>query len=218
MLTRKKRRLNQEDDTKILRDILSPDEIKVFDPVTLNNLKDVIRTLTDREPNIVEIVNSDIDICHKANLVELCEIYKNLDPLTEDSLRIKNLINKRFTDYSNEAQELKSLPTHLKQKYTEFKTTGSSNLLVKILTLKTSPENTKTLIRKYQELRTTSGEEYNKLKKWVNYALDLPYDILSSSPKLNVGVLEKVAVYMENHIYGLKSVKEQILLFLKHFI
>lgn len=214
MLTRKKRRLNQEDDTKILREILSPDDIKVFDPVTLNNLKNVIRTLADREPNIVQIVNSDIDLCHKANLVELCEIYKNLDPLTEDSLRIKNLINKRFADYSNEARELNSLPTHLKQKYAEFKTTGSSNLLVKILTLKTSQENTKTLIRKYQELRNTSGEEYNKLKKWINYALDLPHDILSTSPKLNVGVLEKVAVYMENHIYGLKSVKEQILLFL----
>lgn len=220
MLTRKKRKLLESDEDEvshlhILKDILTPEELKVFDPVTLDNLKKVVVSLNIREPNIIDIINSKIDIAHKTNLVELCEVYRNLNPCSEDALRLKQLINKRFADYKIESQEINQLSPHLREKYNEIRQPDKTNLILKILNLKTSSENMNILIRKYQELRNCSGnDEYGKLKKWINYALELPHDNILKTPKLGTAILKRVATYLDRHIYGLKNVKEQLLLFL----
>jgi ATP-dependent Lon protease len=222
MLTRKKRKRlenggNSDTDPhlQMIKDILTPEELKKFDPNILDKLKNVIVTMSDREPNIVNIINSNIDINHKTNLVELCEVYRNTDPCSEDALRLKQLVNRRFVEYKTEAQDLSELPPHLRVKYLESRQPDKSNLLLKILMLKTSNDNIQTLVRKYQELRNSStSDEYSKLKKWINYALELPYDKLCKTPKLGINILSRVSSYLDLHIYGLKNIKEQLLLFL----
>ena len=90
----------------------------------------------------------------------------------------------------------------------------------KRLTLNYNDEIKAYIYNKYEELKNlkkADGQEYTKLRKWIVCASDLPFDNIKSLPfKKNKfsKFLRRVSNELDKELYGMKKVKEQILLFL----
>ena len=90
-------------------------------------------------------------------------------------------------------------------------------LKYKILSLNTTMENKSIIYRRYEELLVldTSNDEYPKLKHWLRWATNLSYDTIKETVVDNLTQFIKFASYkMDKELYGMKKIKEQILMFL----
>ena len=159
----------------------------------------------------------------KAKLLQLYEIYKSSEINTESWLNLRNTINNTFDDAKNnyiqhnkytpkEHEEMKK-QLHLLDIYDP-----ESNFKYRILQLKTSIENKQVIYNKYKELNNISStdDERGKLKNWLNWAVSIPYDSIKTFPLGGselTNFLRQVASILDQELYGMKLVKEQIILF-----
>ena len=87
----------------------------------------------------------------------------------------------------------------------------------KILNLQTNQHNKAAIYRRYEELLSldTRNDEYSKLKHWLNWATSIPHDKIKT---VNVPNITKFIINaskkLDEELFGMKKVKEQILLFL----
>ena len=88
----------------------------------------------------------------------------------------------------------------------------------RIICLDTSDETKITIYKKYKEMKEyPHGDlEASKLQAWLKFALSVPYNIIKPIYHMDnsAAILSKVYQGLENEIYGLKEVKEQIMLFI----
>jgi len=92
---------------------------------------------------------------------------------------------------------------------------AKSSLKYKILQLDASDKTKQILLKKYLTIHNSS-EDNNKLKKWLQSAVQLPFDKLKTIPmKLNISeFLKNIKQQLDSELYGMQNVKEQILLFI----
>lgn len=194
-------------------------EIGKCDGKTKTNFNEIISELEKREPNIKEIINSSLNLKQKTDLIELYKIYKCYNPFSDDSLSLKNKINKNFKYYLKEAEEYKKLPESSKEQALKLNDKQSlPTLKSQILNLNIDQTNLSVLLKKYEELQDSDyGEEYCKLKTWIQHAISIPYNKISS-PKINgvsiYEILKNININFNKELYGMDSVKEQLLLFI----
>src|SRR3989344_959343 len=81
----------EEDDIDIETDEENILGNKKVDEKTLSHLLEVKQEIKRTEPNIVDILNSNILIADKAELLQLFELYK-LTPFSEESISLKRKI------------------------------------------------------------------------------------------------------------------------------
>ena len=226
--------------------------------------------IDDSMPNITEIINDNISIKNKARLIELYEVFKMTEPLTEEWLLIKDRINMLKQIYKEEWININSdiepeSKMILIEKYETFSTllpfsddwfalknklilltrqfikekeelmntddnklekeveklekmgnNKTNNLKQEIINLNCSQENKLAIFKRYKEIRPFGcSEENSKVKKWIDYAINLPHDNVK---KINLkrisSFLLKVSEKLDKELYGMNSVKEQILVFL----
>lgn len=210
---------DEEEPTDIISSM--ENEIKNSDKTTYKNFLEVKKELEDREPNILTILNTELDIKDKANLIELYEIYKTTSPFNEEHIIFKSRINKMFTQAKIDYQEYKNLSPQMKRKYKkhlQLLDTNTSCLKSQILSLETSQENLKIILKKYNDLKEVAdSEEYGKLKNWLKWCVSIPHNkftIPTFNGKPVPIILKEVSDYMDKELYGMKNVKEQLLLFL----
>lgn len=198
------------------------DKLKEKDPEMHNALEKVKEEIDKTEPNVYSLLKTPLMIEDRAKLCQLYEIYKSTEPNTIEWLETRTRYNMLFKEYKlGYAQHEKfTAEEHYRMKEEEQKLKSYNPQLAikyKILNLNTSQENKAAIYRRYEELQSLDGssEEYSKLKNWLNWATSIPHDKIKNVKVVNITefILE-ASRKLDKELYGMKKVKEQILLFL----
>ena len=165
-------------------------------------------------------INSNISVKHKLMLIELYQMFSTLIPFSEDWYSLRNRLNSMTKEYVEEFKETKDLDQEAinKQvgKLEVNKVNNTALMKQKILDLNASKENKSAIYKRFKEIRPGScSEENNKLKKWLNCALELPHNKLKKIKKVK-SFIKNVSAKLDEELYGMNKVKEQILLFLNN--
>jgi len=204
------------------------EKLKLEDPEAYKSFIETKAEIIKTEPNIVNILKEPLLLKTRARLVQMYEIYANIQPSSEEWLdlrdRINNLYKKGKEDYiqyskfstedhidmERKASEISDIPTELSIKY-------------KILQLNTSQENKAVIYRKYNEMMlcddSHDNEEKMKMKRWIEWAISMPFDNLkvnsfgSDMSRLTL-FLKDIKKRMDEELYGMQKIKEQLLLFI----
>lgn len=200
--------------------ILDP---KIIDnPLLLKKANRVIRYIQKKTISLEQILQSEIRMKNKAELFELYFMYDSAMPNSEERMELRKIIYKMFHEYLEEHSQYQQNKKEIKElEDQERKSSSVIDLQYKILNLQTSQENKQVIFYKFLELKekTDHDDEYYKLKKWIQYALALPFDRIKAYPNLQkgeelTGLLQRMKSTLDKELYGMKKVKEQVLLFL----
>ena len=122
------------------------DQLKSSDPYAYNSFVEARNEISKTEPSIINILKEPLLLKTRARIVQLYEIYSNMDPSTEDWLQLRDKINKKFKDakddyiqYSKFSEEEHSEMTRKEECIKD--TSTELSLKYKILQLNTSVEN-----------------------------------------------------------------------------
>ena len=168
-----------------------------------------------------DIIESPMRLKHKAEIFELYFIFESSMLNTEERMELRQALYKTYKDYLHEYKQYLANKDQIKHyEKCEKKSASILDLQYDILKLETSAENKEIIFYKFMELKekTDHDDEYYKLKKWIKYALDLPYDRIKEYPHSKTRNLTKLLRHMkitlDEELFGMNKVKEQILLFL----
>jgi ATP-dependent Lon protease len=201
--------------------------LKNVDQTAYDNMKDVLEIINSKNPNIMDILKTPMRQKDRAVIVELYEIFKKTNPSSEDWLEMRfklNFLIKKYTENYNEYKkytETELISIKEKSKKIKQEITPEFAIKYQILTLNTSDANKSAIYKKYRQFKRTSpsDEERTKLKTWLDCALSIPHNNTLSTLEMtktgNVSVfLKNITELLDKELYGMKHVKEQLLLFL----
>lgn len=229
---RKKIYEESDDDSEFDEDYIPSDQeneendienLKNTDRKAYDNFIETKQEILRSEPKILTILNEPLLTSDRARLLQLYEIYKNTEPSTEQWLELRNNVNKLFAECQhNYLQYCRySKQEHIVMK-DQIQLLNNFNvdydMQYKILQLETSIEVKKVIYSRYKELKSMSSndDEKGKLKHWLNWAISIPHNKIKTFPfsknKLTQ-FLRHVSSVLDKELYGMKRVKEQILLF-----
>lgn len=185
----------------------------------LNIKKEIERT----EPSLEKILKSRLKLEDRVYLFQLYEIYLNTNQNTEEWLLLRNKLNEKIKEFENNYKYIlkyQKSSKNITNNYENYDTNDSKiEMKYKILNLNASKQTIHIIFKKYEEFEKLSSyqDEYHKLKKWIKWSLNLPYNNIKqlNFNKNNLTkFLLKVSYELDKHLYGMKNVKEQILVFL----
>ena len=215
--------LEDEDEYEYEKDKDNIKNLKNSNIIAYGNLVKTKSEIIKKEPNVIDILQEPLLIDDRSNLFQLYEIYKMTEPSTEYWLELRNKINHLFDQYKkNYAQHSKYSKKEHNEMKKQIKILDNYNinndLKHNILQLNTNVNNKQIIYDKYKELKNMShtDDNYSKLKQWLNWAVSLPYDNLKKFPFSGnqlTKCLKNISNNLDKKLYGMKSVKEQILLF-----
>jgi len=211
--------INNSDDEKDIKFL-----VKKAKPELIKDVINIKQHLEKQEPDIVNILATEMLIDDKAEIVELYELYK-ITEFSLDKISLKKKINSKIQDAKEKWIEYKKYSIIDHNNFTkeleklESGQTDYKEIKYKILSLETSMENKRIIFNRYKRFLDLSNldEEYSKSKNWLDTATSLPYDKIktfSFNKSTLATSLRKVAIEMDKELYGMKNVKEQILVFL----
>ena len=182
-----------------------------------NKTKTIIESLKKDEPSLEKILSAKIRFKRRKELFEWYYIYRYSFPNSEDRILLKNDINDRLKQYEKEYIEFKkNKDIFLKMEKMKKEEEDIYYWKRKLLNINTTDENHKILFQKCNELenREYHDEEYYKLLFWFRKALTLPFNNMISIQTENASnLLKTMKERMDNELYGMEKVKEQILLY-----
>ena len=222
MSSRKKKRVQSKETES--DDDSSLENLRNINREAYNNLVETRLEILKTEPNIIKILEQPLFKYDRANLLQLYEIYKITPNDSEEWLELRNKIIKLFDECKNNYSQY---CMYTKEQHVEMKKqllvldnyNQNVDLQYKILQLQTSIQNKKTIYSRYKELKEMSSkdEEKGKLKNWLNWAISIPHDNIKTFPYSSKNQLTDFLLHisktLDKEIYGMKFVKEQILLF-----
>lgn len=200
-------------------------ELSKCDRKTRTEFVRIQKEVEKSEPNIVNILNTPMLQDDKVELFQLFEVYGNMhDDVSIAKIDLKKNIRTRFEQaivkykqyqrYSEEEHKKFSQEIRNLEQYDE-----NEELKYDIIKLETSQANKRTIYHEYKRMSgmSFSDDEMPKLRNWLNWALSIPHDKMKRI-ELNrnelTKILQKVSRRMDEELYGMHKVKEQILLFL----
>lgn len=175
------------------------------------------------EPSLEKLLSQQLFMKDRAHLFQMYEIYRSLTPNTEDWLRFRDLYIKTLKDATVSFSDHSRLPAEQHEQLTILQSSDGdiqelSNYKYRILQLETSMVNKQAIFHKYIELtRMERGaEEFAKCKTWLDHALAMPYDrVKRLDNSVNIkAFLQNIARRLDEELYGMEAVKEQILVFI----
>lgn len=190
--------------------------------------RDIIR---HREITITDILSCAISDEKRATLLERYECMKNSEPFTEEYLDLRDKLRAMYYKYIADESPIlspaksdgKGMPMLTINNLLLKKLTDADNEIAKfkerLSKLVCSDNSRKIIEEKIEEFEENmKGDEKSKIKRWLNTVLCLPYDKLSINPQLNTlgvdGIIKKSKEFLDKKLYGMKNVKERLLLFL----
>lgn len=182
----------------------------------------VMDYIQGRTIKLEDILRSEMRMKHKAEIFELYFIFENSMLNSEERMELRKILHQTYHDYLHEYEQFIQNKKQIKYyEKCEKKSSSVLDLQHQILQLETTPENKEVIFYKYMELKekTDHDDEYFKLKKWIKYALDLPYDRIKQYPHIKskenlTRLLQDMKRTLDQELFGMEKVKEQILLFL----
>jgi len=189
-----------------------------------NNFIETKLEITKTEPNIILILEQPLLKQDRALLLQLYEMYKSSPSLSEEWFNLRNKVNKVFDESKNNFIQYSK---YTEKQHSEMEKQfivldqydNDIDLQYKIIQLNTNIENKQVIYSRYKELKqmTSNDDEKAKLKHWIKWAITIPYDNIKVFPfskdKFTL-FLKNVYNTLEKELYGMKIVKEQILLFI----
>ena len=183
----------------------------------LKKSEKIIESLEKDEPSMEKILKSKIRFKRRKEMFEWFFIYSYTFPNSEDRVLLKEDLNRRLRQYEKEFIEFEKN----KEKFLEMEKVKKEESDIyywkkKLLEIQTNKENRILLFQKYNELesREYHDEEYYKLLYWFRKALLLPYDnIITIKTENTMSLLKELKRSMDEELFGMEKVKEQILLY-----
>jgi ATP-dependent Lon protease len=201
--------------------------LKKVDEHAARNFEKIIDIKNNKTPNLMNLLMSNIEDFDRTYLFELYEVLKEYEHGIEeeqvsrlDYINLRDKFNRLYYKYKNKKKNDDDLSKMLNEDIYIIKqrlfSRNDHDMEKKILLLNTDDKNKSVIYKKYKEYdELDDGDEKGKLKNWLNWAISLPYDNVKELPKEDICIiLEKVANELDNELYGMEKVKEQILLFL----
>ena len=197
-----------------------------------NNLKIAKNSLTQykhihkiikKKPTVNKLLKMNIPLKKKCDIMERILILNNMDDETFEYMCLKNSIKEQMEKYSNKSidyEKLDKIENDIKNIDVDLP------IQYRILT-SDMPLDRKFIIYnkyKYLDQLSESNSEYPKLLNWIETALNIPnyvnkigISITDGSSKISE-YLFNIKTRLDSKIYGLESVKEQILLIVNNMI
>ena len=196
--------------------------LKDKDPELYASLQEVNAEIERTEPNVYTLLKTPLRLKDRARLCQFYEIYKSIEPNTLEWLDARMRYNALFKECQlGYKQHMKfTAEEHNRMKEEEKKLSSYNPQLTikyKILNLETSKENKAAIFRRYEDLQALEGgsEEYTKLKHWLTWATSVPHDKIKRIDVPDITkFIEEASRKLDAELFGMKKVKEQILLFL----
>lgn len=179
--------------------------------------------VNDNMPNLLEILELDnITDLERSELLEKWAILKSLDGNIESHLKYAQYLKKIIKSYNKYPKDIRREHEILKQKLSVFEV-NSTDLENKILTRNLTDYQRGVIYSKYLKLKQMSptDNEYFKLNQWIEYALEIPFNDIKQNEKHINGInqyLADVQKMLDDKIYGMLEVKEEILFILNNRI
>lgn len=192
--------------------------------------RDIIQS---REVSLQDILRAQLSDDKRANLIEQYEILRQTPACTEEYLeqrdKIRTLLYRYMIDKiiptvfpsTSSTSSTSSLTADAARVFPRLARPDQqvelANMRQKVALLECSPANRKVLEEKIEEFEDIDkGDERSKIKRWINQALSIPFDRLTADTDLrdlNVR-LKQTAEYLDQKLFGMKRVKERLMLFL----
>lgn len=212
---------SEEEDVEVEIDDLYEDEYDLPTYVKSNKRlltesNKIIKKLEEEAPSLDKILNADIRWKRKVELFEWFFIYKYSYPNSEERMMLKREMNAKLKRYKQDQIDFRKNKEQMKLMETILDSEDELQILKrKILKVNANENNKKVLFRKYHELvsRGYEDEEYFKLLSWLRLAIQLPYQELHPFEEDHQKILGKMKSFLDKKLYGMDSVKEQLLLF-----
>jgi ATP-dependent Lon protease len=188
-----------------------------------NNFRETKMEILKTEPKIINILSEPLLLHDRSRLLQMYEIYKSIEPSTQEWLSTRNDVNSLLEEcknnYTQHNRYNKKQHQEMEKQLTELESYNPNvDLQYKILQLNTSIENKKTIYNMYKQLydMKRDDEERGKLRNWINWSISIPHDSIKTFPFSKnqlTDFLRQVSNRLDKELYGMKLVKEQILLF-----
>jgi len=197
-----------------------PDYI-LNDPSLKKQADKIIDHIKNESPSLSDILQKKFRKEHRAELFELYMIYDTIMPQTPERMALRKQLVKLIRQYEMEFQEYKKHKKTLRlfEEQVQFKN-DITDIQYGILQLDATHDQKEVLFRKFFELKEKDemDEEYFKLKNWLQQALLLPFDRIKTFHDLSTmqltSVLQRIRAKLDQELYGMETVKEQLLLFI----
>lgn len=199
--------------------------LKNANPELHSKFEEIFNEIKKTEPEIITVASSNLQLKDKVKLFQLFEIYKNCYPSSHDWLETRNKYIKTLEEAKQNQSEYERYPESehkiIENQVSQLEKKISNSMLklkYKILNLQTNDENKAVIYRKFLELQNTNTDdsEYSKLSNWLNNVIELPFDKVKifSYPDSITHFLQFAYHKMNEELYGMKKVKEQLLFFI----
>lgn len=198
-------------------------KLEKTNPELYNSLKEVKAEIERTEPNVKEMLLTPMRLEDRAQLCHYYEIYKTQVPNTSEWLAARKHYNMKLKKYKATYEEYKKYSdeeiSYMKKEEEKYTTYDAHlSLKFKILSLETTDTNKRIIYNKYEELLQLDhgDDEYGKLKNWLIWATTIPYDKIKiiKTQTDHTSFIREAKDILDKELYGMKKVKEQILLFL----
>ncbi|MDC3332927.1 AAA family ATPase [bacterium] len=206
------------------REELYLNEMKVNKPELYELLQPVREYLVNEIPKIDTILTTPMELKDKAEILEIYEVMMSTPTLTFEWIGIKQALNKLITKAIKSEKERAHWDVETRtQMDAEVKlleeSTNDANMEYQIRTLKLPFEEKVKIFQRFRmwEQMEPSNEEYGKIHAWITTVLEMPWGIYHT---ISLSQIETIVCVLKDKLdkkfYGLKSVKEQLLLYIHH--
>ena len=186
----------------------------------------IMEHIKKKTPQLSDILSIPMRKKHRTELFELYFLYQETLPFTEERLQLKEVISQLTKQYSKQYSLFREHKKEVLEFEKKYETrSGNHKIPFDIIHLPTTLENKEIIFNKYCEMneKDSQDEEYYKLKTWIHWSLKLPFDKIQDFPFPNTIIdttlfLKNVRETLDLELYGMQSVKDQLLLFLHHKI
>jgi ATP-dependent Lon protease len=190
------------------------------DPEAYREFLKIRKFLTELEPKVADILKADLPLEDKAKLLEKWECMKD-GSLDQGEFIVAR--DRFIEQYKKLIKNYKNIDPQEREKLKKIEEDLESHkplpgLKTQILKLDADFENKAIIYNKYRELeKMDHDEEYIKLKTWLKKAISLPHNKIKSYPFKSreeiTQFMQQVSQQLDEQLYGMKNVKEQIELF-----
>jgi len=202
------------------------------DPEIAKNLQNVLDTIHEKTPNFLNLLQENLEHEHRVKLIEMYEALKELEaagaeghPTKLEYLSLRDHINdliKKFKQKKIAKDQLSISMSETLRKTKEdmeSETPKDDTIEQRILSLETSNSNRLAIYNKYKQLEKLSSDDHerSKLTTWINWATNIPHDKIKNLDIMYKNIpetLQKIAKKLDEELYGMLDVKEQILTFI----
>ena len=175
-------------------------KIKKRSSVMYHKYMDTKHIISKRTISLNDIICCDVTNEKRADLIEKYECLQTIMPYTEDYYEVRNQLRYMYNRFSSTKIVSNDPDVDLfRQKINQM-----------IMSL----ENRKVMEERLDDFQYTEKDDKNKIKTWLNFATKLPLDRLSVVNYDAVHKLDEIKTYLDQQLFGMKNVKERILLFL----